>query len=103
MSPQSRRDFFRTTLGASLASAPSTVPGTSLPTLPASSDNAPMASLIQLTFAPRKAAIHNGSRSADIIIFPGVRYERRVEAPVVKPKRKRKPRATSTKPIVVAR
>lgn len=56
-----------------------------------------MATLIQLTFAPRPASTRATSAatrpSAEIILFPGVRYERAPAAKAAKPKRKRKARA----------
>lgn len=66
-----------------------------------------MATLIQLTFPTRKAALRPVARadgkSADVIIFPGVRYERHGVAAVDKPKRKRKSRSKAAKQILIAR
>jgi hypothetical protein len=66
-----------------------------------------MATLIQLTFPVRKPAPAAASRphgkSAEVIIFPGVRYERHAVVEVEKPKRKRKSRAKAAKQILIAR
>jgi hypothetical protein len=62
-----------------------------------------MATLIQLTFPSRKPSLRVNGPSAEIILFPGVRYERIAEAATEKPKRKRKARAKATKQILIAR
>jgi hypothetical protein len=62
-----------------------------------------MATLIKLTFPARKPAPRASSTCADIIIFPGVRYERLADTAAEKPKRKRKSRAKSGKQVLVAR
>ncbi len=62
-----------------------------------------MATLIRLTFPARKPAPRAMGPSAQIIIFPGVRYDRTAEAAAEKPKRKRKSRAKSAKQVLIAR
>ena len=47
-----------------------------------------MATIFKLSFAARKPAPRRDGATAEIILFPGVRYERHVEA--AKPKKKRK-------------
>jgi hypothetical protein len=62
-----------------------------------------MATLIQLTFPARKPTLRADGKSADILMFTGVRYERSTAAEAVKPKRKRKSRAKAAKQILIAR
>ncbi len=62
-----------------------------------------MATLIQLTFPTRKPSTAIDGRTAEVIIFPGVRYERMADAPAQKPKRKRKSRAKQVAQVLVAR
>jgi hypothetical protein len=62
-----------------------------------------MATLIQLTFPARKPVPRADGKSADILIFTGVRYDRRDVAEDSKPKRKRKSRAKAAKQVLIAR
>ena len=60
-----------------------------------------MTSIVKLKTAPRKASTFADGHMAEIILFPGVRYERHAEAISAKPKRKRKSRAKQARMVVV--
>ena len=60
-----------------------------------------MTAIVKLKIVPRKVSLLPVGHTAEIILFPGVRYERHAEPVAAKPKRKRKSRAKQARMVVV--